>query len=80
MFLYALVWVTDMNYWYYLGTYLSIELLSAMVLVPWNASRGDDQPLQRAYAPVRRAYDVLGAGRLFGGLGSRYYYAVHRSG
>jgi oligogalacturonide transporter len=30
MFLYALVWVTDMSYWYYLGTYLSIELLSAM--------------------------------------------------
>ena len=25
-----------MNYWYYLGTYLSIELLSAMVLVPWE--------------------------------------------
>lgn len=36
MFLYSLVWVTDMNYWYYLGTYLSIELLSAMVLVPWE--------------------------------------------
>lgn len=36
MFLYALVWITDMNYWYYLGTYLSIELLSAMVLVPWE--------------------------------------------
>lgn len=36
MFLYSLVWVSDMNYWYYLGTYLSIELLSAMVLVPWE--------------------------------------------
>ena len=36
MFLYALVWLTDMNYWYYLGTYLSIELLSAMVRVPWE--------------------------------------------
>jgi len=36
MFLYALLWVTDMGYWYYLGTYLSIELLSAMVLVPWE--------------------------------------------
>ncbi|MCP1630506.1 oligogalacturonide transporter [Citrobacter amalonaticus] len=36
MFLYALVWITDMSYWYYLGTYLSIELLSAMVLVPWE--------------------------------------------
>ncbi|CAM3675331.1 MFS transporter [Rahnella victoriana] len=36
MFLYALVWVKDMGYWYYLGTYLSIELLSAMVLVPWE--------------------------------------------
>lgn len=36
MFLYALIWISDMNYWYYLGTYLSIELLSAMVLVPWE--------------------------------------------
>ena len=36
MFLYALLWMTDMGYWYYLGTYLSIELLSAMVLVPWE--------------------------------------------
>ena len=36
MFMYALVWVKDMGYWYYLGTYLSIELLSAMVLVPWE--------------------------------------------
>lgn len=36
MFLYALLWITDMGYWYYLGTYLSIELLSAMVLVPWE--------------------------------------------
>ncbi|MEL4015876.1 MFS transporter [Dryocola clanedunensis] len=36
MFLYSLLWVTDMGYWYYLGTYLSIELLSAMVLVPWE--------------------------------------------
>lgn len=36
MFLYALLWVTDMGYWYYLGTYLSIELLSAMILVPWE--------------------------------------------
>lgn len=36
MFLYALLWLTDMGYWYYLGTYLSIELLSAMVLVPWE--------------------------------------------
>ena len=36
MLLYSLVWVQDMNYWYYLGTYLSIELLSAMVMVPWE--------------------------------------------
>ena len=36
MFLYAFVWVQDMGYWYYLGTYLSIELLSAMVMVPWE--------------------------------------------
>lgn len=36
MLLYSLLWVTGMNYAYYLGTYLYIELLSAMVLVPWE--------------------------------------------
>lgn len=36
MLLYGALWVTDMGYWYYLGTYLTIELLSAMVLVPWE--------------------------------------------
>ncbi|WP_432371882.1 MFS transporter [Pantoea allii] len=36
MLLYGALWVTDMSYWYYLGTYLTIELLSAMVLVPWE--------------------------------------------
>lgn len=36
MFIYALLWLSDMGYWYYLGTYLSIELLAAMVLVPWE--------------------------------------------
>lgn len=36
MFLYSLVWISDMGYWYYLGTYLAVELLVAMVLVPWE--------------------------------------------
>jgi oligogalacturonide transporter len=45
MFLYALLWMTDMGYWYYLGTYLSIELLSAMVLVRGNAGSRNDKPL-----------------------------------
>ncbi|CPR14114.1 MFS transporter [Brenneria goodwinii] len=36
MYLYTLVWISDMGYWYYLGTYLTVELLVAMVLVPWE--------------------------------------------
>ncbi|PWC18934.1 MFS transporter [Brenneria corticis] len=36
MYIYTLIWISDMGYWYYLGTYLAVELLVAMVLVPWE--------------------------------------------
>lgn len=79
MFLYALLWLTDMGYWYYLGTYLSIELLSAMVLVPWETlRRRDDQSLRRTQSSLRRAHDLLAVGRIPCRLGTRYPDAVHR--
>lgn len=64
MFLYSLIWVTDMGYWYYLGTYLSIELLSAMVLVPWEtlASEMTNRFNERSrLAGVRMMFSALGA-------------------
>ena len=36
MLTYILLWVTGMNYWYYLGTYLLFEIVAAMVLIPWE--------------------------------------------
>ncbi|MEH6946867.1 MFS transporter [Bacillus sp. JJ634] len=36
MLTYVLLWVTGMNYWYYLGTYLLFEIVAAMVLIPWE--------------------------------------------
>lgn len=63
MFLYALLWLTDMNYWYYLGTYLSIELLSAMVLVPWEtlAAEMTNRYEERSrLAGVRMIFSQLG--------------------
>lgn len=36
MLTYILLWVTGMNYWYYLFTYLLFEVVAAMVLIPWE--------------------------------------------
>ncbi len=36
MAVYAMLWVTGMNYWYYLGCYLVFEIIAAMVLIPWE--------------------------------------------
>lgn len=36
MLSYILLWVTGMNYWYYLFTYLLFEIVAAMVLIPWE--------------------------------------------
>ncbi len=36
MLVYILLWVTGMNYWYYLGCYLAFEIIAAMVLIPWE--------------------------------------------
>ncbi len=36
MLVYALLWVTGMNYWYYLACYLAFEIIAAMVLIPWE--------------------------------------------
>ncbi|MGG0285849.1 MFS transporter [Peribacillus butanolivorans] len=36
MLTYVLLWVSGMNYWYYLFTYLLFEIIAAMVLIPWE--------------------------------------------
>lgn len=36
MAVYAMLWVTGMSYWYYLGCYLAFEIVAAMVLIPWE--------------------------------------------
>lgn len=36
MLIYVLLWVTGMNYFYYLMTYLLFEIVAAMVLIPWE--------------------------------------------
>ncbi len=36
MFTYILLWVTGMNYWYYLLSYLLFEIVMALVLIPWE--------------------------------------------
>ncbi|MBS4207373.1 MFS transporter [Bacillus sp. FJAT-50079] len=36
MLTYILLWVTGMNYWYYLATYLLFEIVAALVLIPWE--------------------------------------------
>ncbi|AJQ26354.1 MFS transporter [Pelosinus fermentans] len=36
MAVYAMLWVTGMSYWYYLGCYLAFEIIAAIVLIPWE--------------------------------------------
>ncbi|MBU3568835.1 MFS transporter [Priestia aryabhattai] len=36
MLLYALLWVSGMNYFYYLITFLMFEIIAALVLIPWE--------------------------------------------
>ncbi|MGG6312214.1 MFS transporter [Paenibacillus macerans] len=36
MAVYVLLWVTGMNYWFYLICYLLFEIVAAMVLIPWE--------------------------------------------
>lgn len=63
MFIYALVWVSDMGYWYYLGTYLAVELLVAMVLVPWEtlaAEMTNDFGERTRMAAVRLTFSQVG--------------------
>ena len=36
MLTYILLWVTGMNFWYYLFSYLLFEVIAAMVLIPWE--------------------------------------------
>lgn len=34
MLVYSLLWITGMNYWFYLTIYLAFEIIAAIVLIP----------------------------------------------
>ncbi|MEG0953039.1 MAG: MFS transporter [Acinetobacter sp.] len=36
MLVYTLLWLTGMNFWFYLSVYLAFEIIAAMVLIPWE--------------------------------------------
>lgn len=36
MLVYILLWVTGMNFWFYLAVYLAFEIIAAIVLIPWE--------------------------------------------
>ena len=36
MLVYILLWVTGMNFWFYLAVYLAFEIIAAVVLIPWE--------------------------------------------
>ncbi|POT26348.1 MFS transporter [Citrobacter freundii] len=36
MLVYTLLWMTGMNFWFYLAVYLAFEIIAAMVLIPWE--------------------------------------------
>lgn len=36
MLIYVLLWITGMNYWFYLTVYLVFEIVAAIVLIPWE--------------------------------------------
>lgn len=36
MIIYVLLWIPNMNYWYYLFTYIVIEAFAAMVMIPYE--------------------------------------------
>lgn len=36
MAIYVLIWIADMNYWYYLISYLLMEAFTAMVMIPYE--------------------------------------------
>lgn len=36
MLVYSLLWITGMNYWFYLTIYLAFEIIAAIVLIPWE--------------------------------------------
>jgi oligogalacturonide transporter len=41
---YSLIWVSGMNYWYYLLTYVGFELIYSMILVPYETLAAEMSP------------------------------------
>ncbi|MFP5183003.1 MFS transporter [Bacillus altitudinis] len=75
MVIYSLLWISDMNYWYYLTVYILLEFLAAMVLIPFEtlgAEMTNDFNARTKLSTIRLIYSGLGTflatfipGRLF---------------
>lgn len=79
MLIYVLLWVTGMNFYYYLFTYLAFEIIAALVLIPWETLPSEmttDFNKRTKLSTARMFFSGLGTflatfipGQLFGILG-----------
>ncbi|WP_437137715.1 MFS transporter [Bacillus safensis] len=72
MVIYSLLWISDMNYWYYLTVYILLEFLAAMVLIPFEtlgAEMTNDFNARTKLSTIRLIYS--GLGNIFSYLYSR---------
>lgn len=63
MVIYSLLWISDMNYWYYLTVYILLEFLAAMVLIPFEtlgAEMTNDFNARTKLSTIRLIYSGLG--------------------
>lgn len=90
MLLYILLWVTGMNYFYYLFSYLLFEIIAAMVLIPWETLPSEmttDYNKRTKLSTARMFISALGTflatfvpGQLISALGEDNSYAFFANG
>lgn len=58
VYIYSLLWISNMHYWYYLLMYLLIEILAAIVIIPWEtlASEMTDDYAERSKLSAVRIF------------------------
>ena len=56
VYVYSLLWIPGMPYFYYLVIYISIEIVAALVIIPWEtlASEMTDDYKQRSILSATR--------------------------
>ena len=77
MCLYPLLWVKNMNFWYYLCTYIMFEIVYTGVMIPYNTL-----PVEMTSDFAQRTY-LAGSKAMFGKIanffGSRSSRSVYRN-